>query len=121
MASDRPASSISFSSFLAARCANGAKLRNSSTSASVAFSRSASLTHSVAIPPFESAEAGDPARAHDDVLGAGDPDHLLQAGGPARARDHAEPLLGQRVNRIFGDQAEVAGQRQLERDAKAIA
>src|SRR5437763_15563679 len=37
-------------SFLALRCASGAKLHNSSTSASVIFSSSASATHSVAIP-----------------------------------------------------------------------
>ena len=40
---------------------------------------------------------------------------------PARARDHAERDLGQRELRVVGSDAEVAGQRQLETDAEAVA
>jgi hypothetical protein len=47
--------------------------------------------------PFIGLPPRHPARAHDDVLGAGDADHLLQPRGPARAGDLAEPLLGQRI------------------------
>ena len=61
------------------------------------------------------------ARAHHDVLGAGDADDLLQPRRAAGARDLAEPLLRQRVEAGLGDDAEVAGERKLEPDAEAIA
>jgi hypothetical protein len=44
------ASSMSFISFFALRCANGGKPRSSSASASLAASRSPSATQSVATP-----------------------------------------------------------------------
>src|SRR5205823_5836088 len=62
-----------------------------------------------------------PPRAHDNVLGTRDADHLLQPRRAARTGDHAEPLFGQRVNRAFGDEPKIAGQSQLEPDPEAIA
>src|ERR1700737_1267545 len=47
--------------------------------------------------------------------------HLLQARGAARTRDLAETLLGKGIKAGFRDQAEIAGQRQFEADAEAIA
>src|SRR6185437_13828148 len=63
----------------------------------------------------------DALRAHHDVLGAGDADDLLQPRRAARARDLAEPLLRQRVKASLRDEAEIAGQRNLEADAEAVA
>src|SRR6202030_3744444 len=60
-------------------------------------------------------------RAHHNVLGPRDADHLLQARGAARTRDLAETLLGKGIKAGFRDQAEIAGQRQFEADAEAIA
>src|SRR5215469_18777367 len=56
-------------------------------------------------------------RAHDDILGPPDADHLLQTCRAARAGDLPEFLFGQRVKgRLRGD-AEITGKRQLEADA----
>ena len=63
--------------------------------------------------------AGQAARAHHHVLGARDADHMQQADRAARARDHADALLGQTKTGRFGDDAKIAGERQLERDAEA--
>src|SRR5580704_12602683 len=60
-------------------------------------------------------------RARHNVLGPRDADHLLQARGAARTRDLAETLLGKGIKAGFRDQAEIAGQRQFEADAEAIA
>src|SRR6202035_2558586 len=60
-------------------------------------------------------------RAHHNVLGPRDADHLLQARGAARTRDLAETLLGKGIKASFRDQAEIAGQRQLDPNAEAIA
>src|SRR5579863_1730684 len=59
--------------------------------------------------------------SHHDVLGAGDADDLLQPRRTARARDLAEPLLRQGVKAGLRDEAEVAGERNLEADAEAVA
>src|ERR1700720_4211967 len=59
-------------------------------------------------------------RAHHNVLGPRDADHLLQARGAARTRDLAETLLRKGIKAGFRDQAEIAGQRQFEADAEAI-
>ncbi len=71
--------------------------------------------------PFQGLAGLDALRAHHDVLGPGDADHLLQPRRTARSRDLAELLLGQRVLRGFRGDAEVAGERQFEADAEAIA
>ena len=112
---------MSLSSFFAVRWASGEKLRSSSTSASVALLEFG-VGHAVGgDAPVEGLLAGDAARAHHDVLGARDADHLLQARRAAGAGDLAELLLGQRVERGLGGDAEVAGQRELEADAEAVA
>ena len=59
--------------------------------------------------PIARLAPGDPSRAHDDVLGSGDADHLLQASRTARARDMAKALLGQRIGAGLRDEAEIAG------------
>src|SRR5262249_39891420 len=59
--------------------------------------------------------------AHDEVLGAGNADHLLQASGAARARDLPKPLLRQRVLACLGRDAEIASQRNLKAHSKAVA
>src|SRR5262249_1007743 len=64
--------------------------------------------------------AGNAPRAHDDVLGSGDADHFLQPRSAARSGDLSETLLRQRIEAGLGDDAEIAGQRQFETDAKAI-
>src|SRR3954469_14189195 len=57
---------------------------------------------------------------HHDVLGASNADDLLQPGRSARARNLPEPLLRQRVEAGFGDNAKIAGERNLEPDAEAV-
>ena len=51
----------------------------------------------------------------------GDPDHPHQPGRAARAGNHADALLGKGKLGRFGHDAEVAGQRQLEPHAEAVA
>src|SRR5205814_6697629 len=70
--------------------------------------------------PVTSLARRDTLRAHDDVLGAGDADDLLQPRRPAGAGNLAEPLLRQRVLAGFRRDAEIARQRDLETDAEAI-
>ena len=71
--------------------------------------------------PFLGLFAGNPLRTHHDVLGAGDADHLLQPCGTARARNLSELLLRQRIECGLRRDPKVAGQRQFEPDAEAIA
>ena len=59
--------------------------------------------------------------AHDDVLRARGADHLDEPRGAAGAGDHPERQLGQRELRVVARHAEVAGQRELEADAEAVA
>src|SRR5208337_2615161 len=59
-------------------------------------------------------------RAHDDVLGAGNADDLLQPRRAPRTRDLTKPLLRQRIEAGFRDQAKVAGERELEPHAEAV-
>ena len=86
IASDKLASSISFISFFALRCANGGKPRSSSTSRIARrfkFGIGDALGRDA---PFIGLATGNAPRAHDDVLGPGDADHLLQPRGAARTR-----------------------------------
>ena len=62
-----------------------------------------------------------PKQRHHNVLGPRDADHLLQARGAARTRDLAETLLGKGIKAGFRGEPEIAGQRQLEANAEAIA
>src|ERR1700738_266964 len=51
--------------------------------------------------PLVGLPGGNPPRAHHNVLGSGDADHLLQARGAARTRDLAETLLGKGIKAGF--------------------
>src|SRR6516162_10312472 len=64
--------------------------------------------------------AGNASRAHDDVLGSGDADHPLQPRSATRSGDLSQTLLRQGIEAGLRDDAEIAGQRQFETDAKAI-
>jgi hypothetical protein len=72
-------------------------------------------------PPFQRLAARNALRAHHDVLRTGDADDLLQPGRSAGARNLPELLFGQCVPARLRDDAEVAGERNLESDAKAVA
>src|SRR5581483_6580663 len=56
-----------------------------------------------------------------DVLGAAEADEPRQPLRPARAGDHPEPDLRQPELGVVGGDAEVAGERELEPDAEAVA
>src|SRR5271163_3259636 len=71
--------------------------------------------------PIKSLLAGNTFGTHDDVFGPSDADHLLQARGAARSGYLSKLLLRQRIEDGFGRDAEIAGERQFEADAEAIA
>src|SRR6516164_2649558 len=111
---------MSFRSFFAVRWASGGNPSNSSTSRSVAASSSGSATHSVAMPHSWAWRPGMRRERHDDVLGSGDADHFFQPRSATRSGDLSQTLLRQGIEAGLGDDAEIAGQRQFETDAKAI-
>ena len=70
-------------------------------------------------PSASASSARDAPAAHDDVLGAAEPDEPREPLRAAPARDHPERHLGQAELDVVGGDAEVAGQRELEADAEA--
>src|SRR6516165_1129567 len=121
IASDKFASSMSFSSFFAVRWASGGNPRNSSTSRSVAASSLGSATHSVAMPHSWAWWPGMRRERMTMSLARVTPIIFLQPRCAARSRDLSQTLLWQRIKAGLGDDAEIAGQRQFETDAKTIA
>ena len=71
--------------------------------------------------PFERFPAREPARTHDHVLGACDPDHVQEPYRAARSGDHADALLREPDDGGLGHDPEVARERQLEGDPEAVA
>src|SRR6185312_2981804 len=72
-------------------------------------------------PPRERVGGTDPAAAHDHVLRAAQPDEAREPLRAARAGDHPQADLREAELRVVGGDAEVAGERQLEPDAEAVA
>ena len=71
--------------------------------------------------PGERVGGGDALAAHDHVLRAAEADEPGEPLRPAGAGDHPEPDLGEAELRVVGGDAEVAGERELEADAEAVA
>ena len=72
-------------------------------------------------PPGERVGRADPAAAHDHVLRAAEADEAREPLRAAGAGDHPEPDLGEAELGVLGGDAEVAGERELEPDAEAVA
>ena len=103
------------------RSASGAAAASSSASAAVArveLGARHDLGHEA--PGQRLLRADAPAAQH-HVLGARQADQPHEPLGAAGARDHPERDLGQRELHVVGRHAEVAGQRELQPDAEAVA
>ena len=89
--------------------------------ASTAASSSSAGATRLARPIRSASSAADQLAGHDQLLGPAEADDLRQPRGAADVGDQPDPRLGQPDDRVGGEHAEVARERQLERAADARA